>query len=157
MTERILYALFAALLLALTVYGLLRAFRPRPDARAPVVAATVVWLAAVAFMTIRPGNGRGVRLNLIPIVFDGRGSAFDALLNVGVFVPLGLLLLALGWRLLAALGTGLGVSLTIEVIQYVTDAGRTADVNDLITNTLGTAIGWAVGYAVTAVRNPRDT
>lgn len=154
MIDRLVYPLFAAVLLVLALYGVVRAVRHAPR-RWTAVVALLVWLAWVVFMTVRPGNGRGVRLNLVPLL-DGRGSAFDALLNVGVFVPLGLLLGTLGWRVLAVLATGLAVSLSIEVVQYVSDLGRTADVNDLITNTLGTGIGWVVAWLLMRVRRRVD-
>jgi VanZ like family len=160
MSERFVYLLFAALLATLTVVGLVRALRASTDrcrARgdAVAIAGVLVWLAAIVFMTVRPGNGRGVRLNLIPIVVDGPGSAFDAVLNVLVFVPPALLLATLGWRLLAVIAAAFAISLTIEVAQYVTDWGRTADVNDLITNTVGATVGWLVARLLMSVGRER--
>ena len=153
MAERIVYLLFAALLGTLSVLGLVRAVRASTvrasTARSRwVLGAVLVWLAALVFMTVRPGNGRGVRLNLIPIAVDGPGSALDAILNIFVFVPPGLLLATIGWRLLTVLAAALATSLAIEVAQYVTDLGRTADVNDLITNVSGAALGWAVARLI---------
>ena len=151
--------LFAALLVTLTVVGLVRAARAS-TVRSPVTRPTWVpiavltWLAALVFMTVRPGNGRGVRLNLIPFVVDGPGSAFDAILNVFVFVPPGILLATMGWRLLAVLGAALATSLAIELAQYLTDWGRTADVNDLITNVAGAGVGWVVAWVIAWVRRP---
>ena len=153
MAERIIYALFAALLVALTVFGIVRAVRPRHPRRRLVVVAVLTWLAAVVFMTVRPGNGRGARLNLIPIVVDGPGSAFDAILNVLVFVPPGILLAVAGWRVLAVLAAALATSLAIEITQYVTDLGRTADVNDLLTNVAGAGLGWLMGWALLRSRS----
>ncbi|MDO7883041.1 VanZ family protein [Salinibacterium soli] len=151
MTDRFAYPLFAAVLVALAVYGVVRAIT-HARGRRLAWAAVVVWMLATVFMTVRPGTGRGVRLNLVPWP-DGRGSAFDAILNTGVFVPLGLLLATLGWRLVLALAAGLAVSLTIEVVQYVSDLGRTADVNDLITNTLGAGIGWGAAWLLMSLRS----
>jgi glycopeptide antibiotics resistance protein len=152
--DRIAYPLFAAVLLVLTLYGVARAVRRSPR-RWTVATALAVWLAATVFMTVRPGNGRGVRLNLTPILLDGPGSALDAILNICVFVPLGLLLATLAWRLLPTLVLALAVSLCIEIIQYVTDLGRTADVNDLITNALGAGLGWGIAWLLLHLRpNP---
>jgi hypothetical protein len=153
MEERIVYVLFAELLLTLGVLGLVRAVRSsiaRTRATRPawVAGAVLAWLAAIAFMTVRPGNGRGVRLNVIPFVVDGPGSALDAILNVFVFVPPGLLLATVGWRLLTVIAAALATSLAIELAQYLTDWGRTADVNDLITNVSGAAIGWLVARTI---------
>lgn len=72
--------------------------------------------------------------------------------NVLLFIPLGIFLTALwqrfsrGWR---AMLFGLGVSLTIELLQIFTF--RATDVNDLITNTLGTVLGWGLGRLGLAV------
>lgn len=69
--------------------------------------------------------------------------------NVLLFLPLGVFLTTLwgkfrsGWR--TAL-FGFWVSLTIELLQIFTY--RATDVNDLITNTLGTILGWALGRLI---------
>jgi glycopeptide antibiotics resistance protein len=70
------------------------------------------------------------------------------LANILLFIPLGILVSALAWRLPAVLCLGLGLSLCIEVTQYLLDIGRTADVNDVMENTLGTLLGWLVVYAL---------
>ena len=144
----LVYPAFLLLLAILAVFGCVRAAMPGRTARSGIVIAVIVWFAATVFMTIRPGTGLGVRLNLIPFVVDGPGSAFDAFRNFFVFVPLGILLAVIGWRLLAVLGTALALSLSIEIIQYLTNWGRTADVNDLITNVAGVALGWFIAWLI---------
>ena len=142
----LVYPLFLVLLVGLTIFGAVRAALPaRPRGTWIAVAA---WFVATVFMTVREGSGEGVRLNLIPFVVDGPGSAFDAFRNFFVFVPLALLLASIGWRILAVLGAALAVSLAIEVTQYFTDWGRTADVNDLITNVAGAALGWFLAWLI---------
>lgn len=146
--------LFAALLGGLAVGALAAAGSARRlgvGGRMAAVAAVLAWAVAVAYMTLRTGTGLGVRLNLVPLVVDGPGSAVDAVLNVGVFVPLGALLALLGMRVLPAGVLALAGSLSIESAQYLMDAGRTADVNDLITNTVGALLGWLAVAAVRAV------
>lgn len=151
-----IYPLFLVLLVGLTIFCLVRASSSTPTPRSWITVAVAVWLAATFFMTVRPGTGLGVRLNLIPIMVDGPGSAFDAFRNFFVFVPLGMLLAIVGWRLLVVLGVALAVSLSIEVTQYFTDWGRTADVNDLITNVAGAALGWFAAWLINrAVRRRR--
>ena len=142
------YPLFLVLLVGLTVFAVVRAAVLAPTPRSWIVAAALAWFVATVFMTVRPGSGLGVRLNLIPIVVDGPGSAFDAYRNFFVFVPLGMLLAILGWRVLATLGVALAVSLAIEVTQYFTNWGRTADVNDLLTNVAGAGLGWLVAWLI---------
>nr|WP_276581912.1 VanZ family protein [Cellulomonas sp. RIT-PI-Y] len=74
-------------------------------------------------------------------------EAGDAVMNIAVFVPLGILLglvLSPGswWRVTAVAAA---CSLAIEVTQYVTahllGGGHVADVNDLLCNVLGGALG----------------
>jgi glycopeptide antibiotics resistance protein len=70
--------------------------------------------------------------------------------NVLLFVPLGFLLplllprMARPWRVLAA---GAGVSLLVELEQLTMPGVRRADVNDLLMNVAGTALGWLL-YAL---------
>jgi hypothetical protein len=141
MFELALNLLFATVLGTLTLVAVGRGIVPTRVARAPIVVLALVWGLAVAFMTLRPGTGLGVRLNLLPLQFDGAGSTIDAVLNTFVFVPLGLLLVLAGVRLRAVLLVALASTLTIETTQYVTDLGRTADINDIITNTAGALLG----------------
>ncbi len=138
---------FAAVLAVVGVAGLLLAGGARIRRGAAAVFA-LVWLGSVLSMTLRPGSELGVRLNLVPLAFDGTGSTVDAVLNVFVFLPFGLLLAAAGVRFAPAFASGLALSLFIEVTQYVTDLGRTADVNDVITNSAGAALGWGLGFLV---------
>ncbi len=81
----------------------------------------------------------------------------DALTNVAVFVPLGVLLQLLmrrprWWK---ALLTSAAVSLTIELLQLAAQklfsGGHVADVNDFIWNTLGGVIGYAIIVLLTRV------
>lgn len=85
-----------------------------------------------------------VNLNLIPfsgIVADLK----NALLNVALFVPLGFLLPLLWKQYATAKQTivfGFAMSLAIELLQLLTF--RATDINDLLTNLTGTAIGYAL-------------
>ncbi|WP_374116077.1 VanZ family protein [Curtobacterium sp. GC_Cur_3] len=70
--------------------------------------------------------------------------------NVLLTAPLGFLVPALTRRrtLCAVLLVGLVVSVSIEVLQYadvrLLSGGRLADVNNIIANVLGVAVGYAV-------------
>ncbi len=77
------------------------------------------------------------------------GVVLQVLMNVLFFVPLGFLLryrFGVGWW--RAIAISLGVSLAIELTQGTGIWGlaecpyRLADVDDLMTNTLGGALGW---------------
>lgn len=83
-----------------------------------------------------------LNLNLLPFV----GMIEDwknSILNILLFVPLGVMLPVL-WRKFRKLRNtvllGFGMSLAIELLQILTF--RATDVNDLITNTLGTYSGF---------------
>lgn len=87
-------------------------------------------------------------INLVPFAYmfsDYRNS----LLNVLLFVPLGFFLPVLWKRFRSFLWTalfGLGFSLSIELLQLFTF--RATDINDLMTNTAGTILGWCLGRLV---------
>jgi len=87
-------------------------------------------------------------LNLIP--FAGMAGDFSTVLNVFLFLPLGVLLPLL-WENFrnprSAALAGLSVSAAIELSQLFTL--RATDVNDLMTNTLGTLLGFLAVKAVT--------
>ena len=101
---------------------------------------TVVGIPALNSLTI---DGE---FNLIPII-DILNSPIEycknTILNIILFVPLGFLLPAI-WNEYRSLKKtfiiGLGLSLLIEILQIFTF--RLTDVDDLITNTLGTVIGY---------------
>lgn len=87
--------------------------------------------------------------NLIPLI-DIVNSPLDyvrnTVLNIILFVPLGFLLPVI-WKeyrsLRVIVFVGLGLSLLIEILQIFTF--RLTDVDDLITNTAGTVVGYYTG------------
>lgn len=93
-------------------------------------------------------------LALVPLV--GYEVA-DALMNVAVFVPLGVLVPLLGaraswWRtVLVAAGVSLGIEVTQLVTAHLLGGGHLADVNDLLFNVLGGALGHGLLCAGTRV------
>lgn len=129
-------------------------------ARPLVVVALVAYSAVVvalttlkSFFTIgllwKPENQRVRSLELIP--FDNFftsatwfGPVFNTVGNIALFVPFGMLTVML-WRsnrrpILRTALVGLLFSVLIEVTQFLFSLGRT-DVDDLILNTLGAALG----------------
>ena len=89
-----------------------------------------------------------INLNLIPFL----GMIADlknCVLNVALFVPLGFFLPVL-WQKFrrgsACVSFGFFLSLAIELLQMLTF--RTTDVNDLITNTFGTFLGFLLAKSV---------
>lgn len=86
------------------------------------------------------------------------GAFLQVALNVLLYVPLGFLLrYRWGRSLPVALAVGLAVSLAIETIQGTAVFGvypcpyRLADVDDLLTNTTGTLVGWLVAVPLSRV------
>ncbi len=148
------YIAFAVLLLALVVFGLVRAFAATPPSRRLVAITLALWLVALLFMTLRPAGGQ-MRLNLTPVFFLGYWSPFDTIANIAVFLPLGLILAVTGWRALPTIAAGLAVSLAIEVTQFMLPLGRAADINDLMTNVTGAGLGWLVAWVIMRVRAGR--
>ncbi|WP_217183331.1 VanZ family protein [Streptomyces sp. AC495_CC817] len=154
-------------IVAAMIVVLLRRLRGR-DALTGLRAATVVtacvYAAGVIGHTLFPiplgpdpdAQPWYVWVNLVPftdIVDDPSGLA----LNVLLFVPLGVLLPLLAsrvtvWRVLAA---GALTSLGIELVQLLADLAvglrRVADIDDLIANTAGALLGYAVFRLVTRV------
>ena len=123
--------------------------------RATVAVALSVYVAGVVANTVFPifldkpvadvpWSGH---LWLVPIVGY---EVDDALMNIAVFAPLGVLIALMTarrswWR---AVAVSAGLSLAIEVTQYLTGhllgAGHLADVNDFLFNVVGGVLGYAV-------------
>lgn len=110
-----------------------------------------------SFFTIgllwKPENQRVRSLELVPFdAFLGGGGwfgpVFNTLGNIALFVPLGMLAVML-WRrstrpVLRATLAGLLFSLAIETTQFLFALGR-SDIDDLLLNTLGAAVGAGLG------------
>ena len=137
---------------------------PAPAVRAPVVRAAALayaaLLAVVTLLPIRwgaglaryPGNWRPQLVPVWNLVANlGHADRAPAVLagaagNVALFVPLGFLLPLLApWfdRRRRTVTAGLALSAAIELSQLAFPGVRRADVNDLLLNTLGTAVGFA--------------
>jgi glycopeptide antibiotics resistance protein len=130
--------------------------------RAAVALALCVYVAGVLANTLFPiyldKPSRSAPWHAYVVVTPLVGyEVADAVMNICVFVPLGVLLaLALPrwswWRVLTAAAV---FSLGIELSQYVTarllGGGHIADVNDFVFNVVGAALGCALLAALTPV------
>ncbi len=98
------------------------------------------------------------RVNLIPFVrlldfADRREMLLNVIGNTAMFIPGGILLPILYrkldnfWKTLAA---GAGISLCIELLQLPFSV-RATDIDDLIFNTLGTALGYGLFAAARVI------
>lgn len=115
---------------------------------AGILAATLVLIAATTLLPVVAGGRASV--NMDPgatirtyLAFgDDLLSARNLGLNVALFVPFGLgLALWRRWGLFRVLPFGLVLSVMIEAAQYALPIGRAVDVDDVVLNTIGTALG----------------
>jgi glycopeptide antibiotics resistance protein len=122
--------------------------------------ATLAYLAIVGFVTLGPvpTNGRSTFVELLVRVFQRfeptRWLDFDAvelLLNVAMFVPLGLFLVLLLGRRAWWIGILFGVALTV-VIEFVQQSlpSRVSDPRDLVANSVGAVLGVLLALILTA-------
>jgi glycopeptide antibiotics resistance protein len=135
-------------------------------------AAAVLYAAALATVTLAPIRWRSDlaryrnnwRPQLVPIwnlvvnLRDGDrvvATVAGAAGNVALFLPLGFLLPLLAPRLdrlWRAVGVGFALSSAIELSQVAFPGVRRADVNDVLANTLGTALGFLAWRLAARVR-----
>ena len=131
--------------------------RPISWGKAAAFALLCGWLTAMLGLTLRRMGGiggigaGGCNFHLFR-AFREAWNQFslqiwlNPLLNTAMFMPFGALLPLL-WRPFrrwyAALAAGLGLSLAVEIVQYVGVLGI-ADVDDLFCNALGTMLGWSL-------------
>ena len=80
----------------------------------------------------------------------------DVINNILIFIPLGLLvgLLSPRYTLVKVIVVGFFVSETVECFQLIWNKG-TFDVDDLLNNTVGAAIGGIIATVITWIREKR--
>lgn len=149
--RQILFAsidMLAAAIPLVPLMVLLNVTRFKNGKRTAVYTVFALYLAAMGALVGLP-NVQYVRfgpnVNLVP--FRDLGADFrNVCLNMTLFVPLGIFLPCL-WRKFRSLWAtafhGLCLSVVIEVLQIF--ISRASDVNDLMANTLGTAVGYIIG------------
>lgn len=131
---------------------------------AGILVAGLVLVAATTLLPVIAGAPASV--NLTPgetirnyLRFgDDLLSARNLGLNIALFVPIGLgLALWRRWGPGRTVPVGLALSVVVEAAQYVFPLGRAVDVDDVVLNTVGTALG---ALTVSVVRRlvpaPRD-
>ena len=126
----------------------------------------VGYLAVLVYVTLlRYGGGGYSDMNLH--LFRAWREAWNSfseqnwlnvLLNVAMFVPLGVILPLLAkWfrKWYCMLAVGFGLSLAIEAVQYATARG-VLDVDDLFANTLGAMLGFGITMVCITARRKRE-
>lgn len=121
----------------------------RPDQSQWLLVLWVIYgtvLLKVAFFSREPGSRTGI--DLIPFSTWGGGPQAHAYFieNILMFLPFGILAPArFPWMRSPGLCTGAGflASCALELTQLVTQRGY-CQLDDVVTNTLGTGIGWLI-------------
>lgn len=107
-----------------------------------------------AFFSRLPGSRTQVDLELFGTIGKNPQSAAYFVENILMCIPLGILL-PLGFRKLRrpqlCILAGMLFSITLEVLQLVTQRGY-FQLDDMVTNTLGTVLGWLVWRAAKSAR-----
>lgn len=103
--------------------------------------AALVCIAAIAWLTLRPLPTTTNFVTRTACLLCADFGAAELLGNVLLFLPLGATLAIAGLRARAATAVALVLSAGIELAQYYVVVGRVASPTDVLTNTLGAAIG----------------
>lgn len=114
----------------------------RTPQKALGLATTLAALALIARLTLTPLG------TTLPSHFDlcvpcGSTGTANFILNVILFIPLGLGLRAMGWRRWTAFTAALVLTIGIEALQFYVVPGRDSDLGDIVANAGGGAIGIA--------------
>jgi len=108
-----------------------------------ILAAYVVAVGFILVATLRPA-GREAFVGWTLCIICPRGGAQEAVQNVLLFVPFGIAAAFGRLRPGAGVFLGFGLSLMVECAQMFIP-GRDPNIGDLVFNTTGTAMGWALG------------
>jgi hypothetical protein len=125
----------------------------------------VAWLTAlagilfVAGTTLVPLPDQAAAAKATPIwcLVCGHYGGVDVVVNVLLFIPLGMGLRLLAWSTPAVVTTGALISLAVESLQLAVIPGRDASLSDLLTNTLGSWIGAALASQGGSLLRPAKT
>jgi VanZ like protein len=100
---------------------------------------TLVGFALICALTLYPTSGHPD--TPILCITCGDFSLVDAVLNIVLFVPLGVGLAMLGLRAGSSTLIGCVLSVAIESLQFFVIPGRDSTLRDVLTNTLGALVG----------------
>src|SRR6266550_6929494 len=99
-----------------------------------------VSLSVIVFATLLPASGHPVASHFCLVC--GSMGGLDAILNILLFVPLGVGLALCGVAPKRAILVMSGLSILIETAQLLVIPGRDASIGDVLTNTVGGAVGF---------------
>ena len=146
-----------------TVTAKAGAFRRKREAQLLLVYICIIVVARFTFFPFSKINGKiqplvfdpaqvwPFRINLLPFVHlmdypERREALLNLIGNTAMFIPLGIVWPTVFKKLdthFKVIAAGFGASLTIEILQ-LPFFGRSSDIDDLILNTTGFLIGYAV-------------
>jgi glycopeptide antibiotics resistance protein len=115
---------------------------PAPHLRRVGLIITIASLIAIATATLMPESSPAVESHFCLIC--GSVGTVDALLNVFLFLPLGVGLALSGAQARNAVIWMFALSAMIETAQFYVISGRDATIGDVLTNTLGGALGFGI-------------
>lgn len=115
------------------------------------IASAAAIVALTTFPTDAPDSSR-----LHNCFICGERGVADALLNVILFLPLGVSLALAGVRVSRATLAGAVLSGSVEMAQLLVVRGRDASLSDLLFNTVGTALGALLVHAAARWLVPGD-
>jgi hypothetical protein len=101
------------------------------------------WWALILAVTLMPLPSQAPRSALTPLscLVCGEAGTVDVLLNICLFVPLGLFLRLRNWRPSRVIWCGILTTLGVETAQLLVITGRDPSASDVITNSTGAVIG----------------
>ena len=113
---------------------------------------SILWLGVILVVTLVPLEATGKKPSIL-CVLCGDGAVADGVLNAVLFLPLGAALSVARWHRLGALALGAILSCGVETAQFAI-LGRDPSLSDLLSNTLGTALGIALVSSVSTWWRP---
>ncbi|HEY4099453.1 MAG TPA: VanZ family protein [Gemmatimonadales bacterium] len=104
----------------------------------------MAWLAVIGWLTLRPAPDQAARVAALHwyCISCGDSGSADIVLNILLFIPLGLAARALRIRCSRLLAVVVPLTVMIEVTQGLFLVGRDASLGDVLTNTTGAALAW---------------
>ena len=115
--------------------------------RATIVRALAIgWLGTIGFLTLTSAPDQAARVAETPwsCLACGDAGLTDVVLNLLLFLPLGLLARAAGWSRGKTVLLLLLLTISIELTQGNFLAGRDASISDVLANTSGGLLGWLI-------------
>jgi glycopeptide antibiotics resistance protein len=113
-----------------------------PRSKAAAAIALVLSLVLIVAVTLSPTTGEPQTFQWRPVI--SRERFVEAVFNALLFAPLGATTRLFGFPQWATAAIAASVAVAIEMIQLFVLAGRYAELQDIVANTLGAWAGWVI-------------